>query len=152
MSVKNSLVNLFKKKLLSSQQEKQLLQAISNAEKKTSGEIRVHIESKHASDPVTRAKEIFKKLNMHETINRNGILFYLAIHSKQFAIWGDEGIHLKVSQEFWDEISEVCIANFKDNSLIEGLEAGITLCGDKLKLYFPLHTDDKNELKDEISY
>ena len=152
MSVKNSLVNLFKKKLLSSQQEKRLLQAISNAEKKTSGEIRVHIESKHATDPVTRAKEIFKKLNMHETINRNGILFYLAIHSKQFAIWGDEGIHLKVSQEFWDEISEVCITNFKDNLLIEGLEAGITLCGDKLKLHFPLQTDDTNELSDEISY
>ena len=144
--------NLFKKKLLSSREEACLINAIKLAEQKTSGEIRVHIESKHSSEPTKRAKEIFGKLNMHETKERNGILFYLALHSKQFAVWGDEGIHQKVSQEFWDEISEVCISKFKSNLMIEGLEAGITLCGDKLKLYFPLQSDDHNELKNDISY
>ncbi len=144
--------NLFKKKLLSPREEGHLLNAIKLAEQKTSGEIRVHIESKHTSDPIERAKEVFGKLKMHETKERNGILFYLALHSKKFAVWGDEGIHQKVNQQFWDEISEVCVSKFKSNLMIEGLEAGITLCGDKLKLHFPLQSDDLNELKNDISY
>jgi uncharacterized membrane protein len=152
MPLLSSLNKLFKKKLFSPAEEERLMKAIKLAEQKTSGEIRVHIESKHALEPVKRAQEVFKALNMHQTKERNGILFYLAIHSKQFAVWGDEGIHEKVSQAFWDEISEACITNFKKDQFIEGLEAAITLCGDKLKLHFPLQTDDTNELSDEISY
>ena len=152
MSFIQAITNFFKKKLLSVQQEKQLMRAIKLAEEKTSGEIRVHIESKHASEPITRAQEIFKKLNMHQTKERNGILFYLALHSKRFAVWGDEGIHQKVTQQFWDEISEVCVTKFKNDLLIEGLDAAITLCGEKLKFHFPIQKDDRNELKDDISY
>ena len=152
MPVLSSLRNLFKKKLFSPVEEERLMKAIKLAELKTSGEIRVHIESKHALEPFKRAQDVFKALNMHQTKEHNGILFYLAMHSKQFAVWGDEGIHQKVSQAFWDEISEVCITNFKKDLFIEGLEAAITLCGDKLKLHFPLQTDDRNELSDEISY
>jgi uncharacterized membrane protein len=152
MSLLSNLNKLFKKKLFSPAEEERLMKAIKLAEQKTSGEIRVHIESKHDIEPVKRAQEVFKALNMHQTKERNGILFYLAIHSKQFAVWGDEGIHQKVSQAFWDEISEVCISNFKKDLFIEGLESAITLCGDKLKLHFPLQTDDTNELSDEISY
>lgn len=152
MPIIQTISNLFKKKLLSSQEEKQLMLAIKLAEEKTSGEIRVHIEGKHASEPIVRAQEIFKKLNMHQTKERNGILFYLGLHSKRFAVWGDEGIHQKVTQEFWNEISEICVAKFKNNLLIEGLDAGITLCGEKLKLHFPIQQDDQNELKDDISY
>lgn len=152
MPVLSSLRNLFKKKLFSPAEEERLMKAIKLAELKTSGEIRVHIESKHALEPIKRAQDVFKALNMHQTKEHNGILFYLAMHSKQFAVWGDEGIHQKVSQAFWDEISEVCISNFKKDLFIDGLEAAITLCGDKLKLHFPLQTDDRNELSDEISY
>jgi uncharacterized membrane protein len=152
MPLLSSLRNLFKKKLFSPAEEERLIKAIKLAEQKTSGEIRVHIESKHALKPIKRAQDVFKILNMHQTKERNGILFYLAIHSKQFAVWGDEGIHQKVSQAFWDDISEACISNFKKDLFIEGLEASITLCGDKLKLHFPLQTDDANELSDEISY
>ncbi len=147
-----SLNKLFNKKLFSPSEEERLMKAIKLAEQKTSGEIRVHIESKHKLEPVKRAQEVFIALNMNQTKERNGILFYLDIHSKQFAVWGDEGIHQKVSQAFWDEISEVCITNFKKDQFIEGLEAAINLCGDKLKLHFPLQADDTNELSDEISY
>ncbi len=147
-----SLNKLFNKKLFSPSEEERLMKAIKLAEQKTSGEIRVHIESKHKLEPVKRAQDVFIALNMNQTKERNGILFYLDIHSKQFAVWGDEGIHQKVSQAFWDEISEVCITNFKKDQFIEGLEAAINLCGDKLKLHFPLQADDTNELSDEISY
>ena len=152
MSIIQAIPNFFKKKLQSPQQDKRLMHAIKLAEEKTSGEIRVHIESKHTSEPITRAQELFKKLNMHQTKERNGILFYLALHSKRFAVWGDEGIHQKVTQQFWDEISEVCVTKFKNDLLIEGLDAAITLCGEKLKLHFPIQKDDRNELTDDISY
>ena len=88
MPVLSSLRNLFKKKLFSPAEEERLMKAIKLAELKTSGEIRVHIESKHALEPIKRAQDVFKALNMHQTKERNGILFYLAMHSKQFAVWG----------------------------------------------------------------
>lgn len=152
MSFVDALLKNFRKKLLTPEQEKRLIHAIKLAEQKTSGEIRVHIERKNTGDATLKAQEIFGKLNMHETKDRNGILFYLALHSKKFAIWGDEGIHQKVNQQFWDDITKVCTDKFSNNLLIEGLEEGITLCGEKLKLHFPLQMDDTNELSDEISY
>ena len=142
----------FKKKLLSATEDARLIKAIQLAELQTSGEIRVHIEKQLKGDVITATKNKFAELNMHQTKDRNGILFYLAIESKSFAVWGDEGIHQKVSDVFWKRISDCAISYFKNNDVIAGLEKSIEMCGDKLKLHFPLATDDKNELSNEISY
>ena len=142
----------FKKKLLSSSDETRLIKAIQLAELQTSGEIRVHIEKTTNGDPLEECKKKFTELNMHQTKDRNGILFYLAINSKSFAVWGDEGIHQKVNDEFWKSITDCSISYFKQNDFITGLEKSVEVCGEKLKLYFPLATDDKNELPNEISY
>ena len=142
----------FKKKLLSSSDETRLIKAIQLAELQTSGEIRVHIEKTTNGDPLEECKKKFTELNMHQTKDRNGILFYLAINSKSFAVWGDEGIHQKVNDEFWKSITDCYIIYFKQNDFITGLEKSVEVCGEKLKLYFPLATDDKNELPNEISY
>lgn len=143
---------LFKKKALSKDQEKRLIEAIQKAELQTSGEIRVHFDSLKVESPIERAKIIFAKLKMHETELRNGILFYVNLEAKQFAVWGDEGINNKVPSNFWDDIKDTAITNFKENKIIDGLELCIGMCGDKLKQYFPLGTADKNELKNDISY
>ena len=103
-------------------------------------------------DVIEAAKKKFAELQMHQTKDRNSILFYLAIESKSFAVWGDEGIHQKVNEEFWKSISDCAISYFKNNDLISGLEKSIEMCGDKLKMHFPLAIDDKNELSNEISY
>ncbi len=142
----------FKKRLISPNDETRLIQAIRLAELKTSGEIRVHIEEKCNGDVVEACKKQFGKLNMHQTKDRNGILFFLAVKSKSFAVWGDEGIHQKVSDEFWNSITECAIGYFKQNDLVTGMEKAIEMCGEKLKLHFPIATDDKNELSNEISY
>jgi uncharacterized membrane protein len=89
---------------------------------------------------------------MQQTKDRNGILFYLAINSKSFAVWGDEGIHQKVNDEFWKSITDCAIGYFKQNDYVSGIEKAVELCGEKLKLYFPIETDDKNELSNTISY
>lgn len=144
--------SLFKKKLLSNAEEQRLIVAIKQAELNTSGEVRVHIEKTCKTDSTQRAQEVFKKLNMHKTKERNGILFYVALDSKQYAVWGDEGIHQKVTQQFWDSTSLLLQNYFKQGKLIEGLEEAIKHCGEQLKHYFPYQSNDVNELSDEISY
>ena len=95
---------------------------------------------------------MFHQLNMQNTKQRNGVLFYLAYHSKSFAVWGDEGIHEIVKDEFWKSITDCAIDYFKKGDYITGLEKSIELCGEKLKQHFPLQDDDKNELPNQISY
>ena len=142
----------FKKRLLSAADDARLIKAIQDAEAKTSGEIRVHVEKRCKGDALEECKKHFAKLNMHQTKDRNGILFFLAIESKSFAVWGDEGIHQKVSDEFWNSITDRAISYFKQNDYITGIEKAVELCGEKLKFHFPIEADDKNELSNTISY
>jgi uncharacterized membrane protein len=136
----------------SKEQQAQILASVREAEMETSGEIRVHIESKLKGDVLDRAAWLFKKLGMHKTAERNGVLFYLAVNDKQFAIVGDAGINEKVHAGFWDDISELLRNNFKEGKFTEGLSEGILLAGKHLKIHFPHRADDVNELPDEISF
>lgn len=128
--------------------------AIKDAELKTSGEIRVHIESEldDASSALDRASELFADLNMHLTDSRNGVLFYLAIDSHKFAILGDLGINQKTGKNFWKDIKNEMQANFKKGEFTEGLVLGINEAGKKLQEFFPYQRDDVNELPDEITF
>ena len=136
----------------SKEQQAQILASVREAEKETSGEIRVHIETYLTGDVLDRAAWIFKKLGMHKTAERNGVLFYLAVRDRKFAIIGDAGINAKVSDGFWDEISLLLQKNFKESKFTEGLSEGIVLAGKQLKTHFPYSKDDVNELSDEISF
>jgi uncharacterized membrane protein len=136
----------------SKEQQAQILAAVKEAEMETSGEIRVHIESTLKDDVLDRAAWLFKKLGMHETAERNGVLFYLAVNDRKFAIIGDAGINAKVPGGFWDDISELLKKNFKEGKFTEGLSEGILLAGKHLKMHFPHKPDDVNELPDEISF
>ncbi len=115
----------FKTKPLSKAEEDRLVNAIQKAEQQTSGEIRVHFDSDKVDSALERAKEIFGKLKMHETELRNGILFYVNLKQKQFAVWGDEGINKNVPENFWDGIKDTAITNFKQEKIIDGLETCI---------------------------
>ena len=138
-------------KFFTEEQKKRIVEAIKEAENETSGEIRLHIESKCKGDPLERAKKVFKKLKMHKTALRNGVIIYLAIDHRKFAIWGDKGINEKVPENFWQDVKEVMAEHFKKNEHTEGLVKGIAMIGEKLKTYFPHQKDDINELSDDIS-
>ena len=140
------------KRFFSKEEQDEIMKAILNAEMDTSGEIRVHIESTLKGDVLDRAAFIFKKLKMDRTELRNGILFYLAVKSRKFAIIGDVGINKEVPENFWDEIKEKMAEYFKQNQFTEGLVYGITETGKHLKKHFPYHLDDINELPDDISF
>ena len=134
------------------EQSAHILSAVQEAEKATSGEIRVHIESTLDGDVLDRAAWIFKKLDMHKTAERNGVLFYLAVASKKFAIIGDAGINAKVPEGFWDNIKGVMENEFRAGNFSEGLSKGILMAGEKLKEHFPYQRNDVNELSDDISF
>jgi uncharacterized membrane protein len=135
------------------EEQSKIVAAIAEAENHTSGEIRVHIEKKCVGDPVQRAIRVFAELKMHETAERNGILFYLAIDTHAFALVGDEGIHKKVGQEFWEIVRNKSLDEFKHHRMAQGLIHGILECGQQLKKYFPHGgASDKNELHDDISF
>jgi uncharacterized membrane protein len=135
-----------------SEEKEVLLAAVKEAEKETSGEIRIHIETTCAGNVLDRAASIFAKLGMEKTAERNGVLFYLAVKDRKFAILGDSGINAKVPEGFWDCISQLLTRNFKEGKFTEGLSEGIILAGKQLKKHFPYAKDDVNELSDEISF
>ena len=136
----------------SREEQQKIISAIKEAELNTSGEIRVHIENRCKGETLERAAEIFYELKMHHTSARNGILFYLAVKDRKFAIIGDEGINRNVEHDFWNDIKDEMTSMFKEGQFTEGLVAGILKCGNKLKQYFPYQKDDVNELSDEISF
>jgi len=134
------------------EQKEDIHQAILNAELDTSGEIRVHIETSCKGDVLDRAAYLFEKLGMQKTDRRNGVLFYLAVKNRRFAVIGDKGINAIVQENFWDDIKNTLMNHFREEKFTEGLIEGIAIVGKKLKKHFPHQTEDVNELSDEVSF
>ncbi len=130
-----------------------LVAAIGEAERQTSGEIRVHLEDTCPTpEPLDRAAQVFAELNMHKTAARNGVLFYLAWESRQFAVVGDAAINAAVPDDFWETTKETVLEHFRGEKYVAGLERGIRMVGEQLKRYFPYDAaTDENELDDAIS-
>ena len=134
------------------EKDKDLIQdAIAQAELKTSGEIRVHIDKACDGDPVNRAIEVFEELKMHETELRNGVLIFIAFSNHKLAIIGDKGINELVPSNFWDSTRDVMIQLFKEGQFTTGISAAVKEAGIQLAEYFPLQEGDVNELSNKIS-
>ena len=140
------------KEFFTAAEKQQLVEAIQKAEQRTSGEVRLFVESKcRFVDPMDRAKEIFFQLGMDKTDLRNATLIYIAVDNHQAAILGDEGIHQKVGAQYWKDVVTKMLFQFRNKKLADGICQGIYDLGEALKFYFPYHSDtDKNELPDEI--
>ncbi len=141
------------KLLFNSEEQEEIKLAIQSAEFQTSGEIRVFVEDKcKEKNVLDRAVQQFANLKMHETVLRNGVLIYLAIEDRKFAIIGDSGINEKVADDFWESTKDIMQSHFKKSEMAEGLKQGIAKVGEQLKTLFPYDKDDKNELPDEIAF
>ena len=134
------------KHFLNQLEEQEIIQAITEAEKKTSGEIRVMVSPEKIKEPIAFAKNQFLKAKMDQTQECNSILIMIAPHSQNFAVVGDSGIHEKVGDCFWNEISQTISEHFKKNQFHQGLISGIKKVGDSLAHYFPRKLNDQNEL------
>ena len=131
-----------------------ILDAISNAEKRTNGEVRVFIESRcRFVDPLDRAKELFYKLKMDNTELRNAVLLYIALKDHQLAIFGDSGIHQKVGDAYWQQEVDLILNTFSGEEIAKGISECVKDIGEALYLHFPFDSrTDKNELPDEIVF
>ena len=138
--------------ILNREEDRRVVEAIKQAELNTSGEIKVHIENHCRGDVEDRSVFIFNHLKLNETKLRNGVLIYLAVKDRKFAILGDEGINNVVEDGFWNDVKDMMLACFREGRFADGLEQGILRCGEKLKTYFPYQSDDVNEIPDDISY
>jgi len=136
-------------------EQQAIVAAIEQAERRTSGEIRIFLERDvkgSGGDPYARARDVFAKLDMHRTAERNGVLVYLAVRSRRFAIVGDEELHRLVGEDFWTDVRDLIKVNFSEGRFPEGLVAGIAALGEGLGRHFPPMDDDINELPDDIAY
>ena len=139
-------------KYFSAEDREDIRLAIMNAELDTSGEIRVHVEDVCRGEPGRRAKKVFCALNMDQTSDRVGVLFYLAVSNRKFSVIADKGIKKAVAKNFWDEVNQILLNNFREDNFAEGLCLAIARTGELLKNHFPRATTDLNELPDDISF
>jgi len=149
------MLSLFRKKdLFNTEEKQQITDAIRRAEKMTSGEVRVFVESRCSyMDAIDRAAELFFQLQMEKTDDRNAVLVYVAIKDRQLAIFGDEGIHKKVGDEYWGIEVKKMITNFNKENYAEGISEVVDDIGEALTKHFPYNNDtDKNELPDDIVF
>lgn len=137
---------------LTETQEQQIIDSIARAEKRTSGEIRVHIEHHCKTDALQRAQIVFHDLGMDETEQQNGVLIYIASEDHKAVIYAGKGIHRQVEQHFWSDVLQILLNHFKKGEFEEGIEKAVDKVGIKLTELYPYQHGDVNELTDEISY
>jgi len=125
--------------------------AVREAEAGTSGEIRVHLDTRCPGDPMPRAVEVFERLGIHRTGLRNGVLLYVAIEDRKIAVIGDAGVHERVPPDYWAGLVGTLAAHFREGRARDGLTAVVRDVGTVLRRYFPRSPDDRNELSDEVS-
>jgi uncharacterized membrane protein len=151
------MFGIFKKKprsYFSPEENQAIVEAIRKAEQRTSGEIRVYVEGKcKLENPVHRAKAVFLQLKMDQTAARNGVLIYLAMEDRRLAVWGDEGIHQRVGDDFWNKEVALIISEFNQQHFVDGIVQIIRDIGEALVTHFPYDAaGDKNELSDDIVF
>jgi uncharacterized membrane protein len=139
------------KHFLSRLDHDRIVAAISEAEKKSSGEIRIHVTRRKPADLEARARRRFEKLGMTKTRHRNGVLIYIAPSVRQFQILGDAGVHAKCGDDFWKETAAEMESHFRKAEFTEGIVSGIEKVGRVLAEHFPKEEGDSNELSDEVT-
>ena len=138
------------KKFLNQLQHDDIVAAIREAEKKTSGEIRVFISHKLIDDPLPTAQARFMKLGMAKTRDRNAVLIFVAPRSHKFAVIGDTSVHERCGDDFWRQLAAEMSGHFRNSAFTSGIIHGVRKAGELLARHFPRRPDNKNQLPDAI--
>jgi uncharacterized membrane protein len=147
------MVGMSRRSLRKCVDEARIVEAIREAERVTSGEIRVSVASFFWGDVEKTADKAFRRLGMARTADRNGVLIFLVPSRRRFAVLGDAGIHEKVGQAFWEDVSACLSAHFRKGAFTEGLVEGIRMVGDRLATHFPsAGAADRNELSEDVDF
>jgi uncharacterized membrane protein len=125
--------------------------AIGAAELRTSAEIRVHLDHRCPGEPMARAVAVFEHLGMHRTAARHGVLIYVSVGDHKLAVLGDQGIHERVGQVYWERLVDAVLAHFREERPRDGLLHAVAEVGAVLARHFPRGPGDVNELSDQVS-
>jgi len=136
--------------MLSKEELEQISTSIRNAERQTSGEIRVCVARQCNGDPLEAARYKFTRLKMEATEQRNGVLLYISPSDHKAAIWGDSGIHDATRKDFWNEVLEEMLSFFREGRIVDGICLGVGRIGELIKAQYPILENDKNELSDDV--
>lgn len=150
------MFSLFKRKaedFFAPHEKQAITAAIKQAEKQTSGEVRVFVESKcNYVNAIDRAKELFEQLDMYKTENRNAVLVYVALKHRQLAVFADDGIYEKTGKEFWLQQVQTMLKHFNTEDYADGITHVVLKIGEALHTHFPYQKNDVNELSDDIVF
>lgn len=127
--------------------------ALAEAEQKSSGEIRVSVAPLFWGSVRAEAERAFERLQMTNTRERNGVLFFVVPSRRQFVVLGDEGIHAKVGDDFWRAVVDAVSKKFHAGDFTGGLLDGIHAVGERLAEHFPHAGEhDVNELPNAVDF
>jgi uncharacterized membrane protein len=147
------MVGMSRRSLRKCVDQARVVAAIQEAERVTSGEIRVSVASFFWGDVEKTAGKAFRRLGMEHTADRNGVLIFLVPSRRRFAVLGDAGIHEKVGQAFWEDVSACLSSHFRRGAFTEGLVEGIRMVGERLATHFPSAGEaDRNELPEDVDF
>ena len=128
----------------------EIVAAIQEAEKQTSGEIRVFISRRHIKDPVRAAQGHFVQMGMEKTREHNGVLIFVAPRAHQFAVIGDSAVHARCGDDFWSQLAGEMSGHFRKSEFTSGIVHGVRKAGELLAQHFPRKPGDTNQLSDEV--
>lgn len=141
------------RRLLSAQEQIDIVDLIHQIETGTSAELRVHLERKCPNaDTLDRAKQLFQQLGMHQTEHKNGVLLYVAYDDRRCAVYGGEAIDAQMGQERWTAALAAMTRNFAEKKYSTGLKIALSEIGDELKKSFPSLDGGEDELPNTISW
>lgn len=135
-----------------SEGQRRIAEAITLAERHTTGEICVHVTPRCRGNVMKRATRTFNRLHLYTTKRRNAVLIFIAYEDRKLAILGDAGINQVVPAGYWDDEVEVLARYLKAGRPVDGLCEVIAHMGERLAEYFPGERDDENELSNEVSF
>ena len=138
------------KTFLEQLEHSRIVSAIAAAEAQTSGEIRVFIQHGKVTDPVAAARAQFERLGMTQTRERNAILIFVAPRAQKFSVIGDQGVHEKCGDPFWQQLTEAMRDHFQAQNFTDAVVHAIRETGELLARQFPGRPDDRNELPNAV--
>jgi uncharacterized membrane protein len=125
--------------------------AIREAEKKSSGQIIVFITRRRPQDILRFARRSFRRLKLHRTEKRNGVLIVVAPAAQKVAIFGDKAVHTKSEEAFWEEVVRQMEPDLKKGEFTAAIVGAVERVGSVLATHFPTDASSRqNEISDEV--
>jgi len=134
--------------------------AVAEAEKKTSGEIKILVVKSSADflgksadqRADARADYEFFDLGLDHTRDNTGILIMISLAERRVVVRASSTIDQFYDQSTWQTVVDVALKGIRNDDSASGICNAVQMCGEILSNHFPRQPDDVNEIPDEIVF